>query len=722
MNVPNYRNVRIRTYLDRTDLTELTDSDDALIIDTDGWRLGILPATVTPIELTDRVLGGSISLGDVSSAGTGNTGVDAVVATLTLELDGSDPNLAPLSDSPLNADSELLRPYQPVRVVATVDGVDTLLFAGYLGDEIRSNASVGRNSITISARDLAKPLQDMFIDEFPVLAEGAPVGIVSVLAELLDLIPPHLRPTLAVEGSPSFEVAEPYRPQRCTVWDAMQQLVAQTGWHLGVRGGSLVLLDPPRDKLTADWAVDEDDVFADTLGISDSDVRNVVTVVWSDADRERRTTVARDQWSIDNITGGIERASVIELDDTSQIDTETEAQTLADRFLHDMSREFAATQLTLPFMPDLRLFDTIWIRHERFTATPRISGIVSIRHDFRPGQARTLAIGTGQVIGRRRAWLDGEPRPGSPNDPRGPHQALLPAPLVTVTDGNPGIVVRVDERRGVDAQGVEIHWSLVNGFTPSDATLKGRGGQEVWTFATTDVSAPDYIVPGVTHYVRVRAYDSQDIGGQWTPQMAVIPSKVDPAAIILDSDVEVNGNLDIYGRDGNTGTLRFYDPGPPEVLKLAIGNVGGLFGAPSGAIGIAGALGSGAWFQGAPRVVMAGAFASSPSFTVAGNSNGGVTANENLLGPFSVPAGKKWIGLAVITDATITLGTSAGVVMKQMYAQVINGVGDITLIPAGGPYAYLDLTYGVTYYNTTGTNRNTSMDLRVAYVILEVDA
>lgn len=707
MNIPNDRQVKVRVYVDRTYLTDLVDSDGAALTDSDDRVLGITPLSVVPIEITDRVLRGSINLGDVSSAGTGSSGVDAVVANLTLDLDHSNPNLAPLTDSVLNAEDDVLRPYRRIRVTATVDGTTTQLFSGYLGDDIRTTATVGSSRITLTARDLSKPLQDLFLDEFPVIAATAPVGVVAVIEELLQLVPSHVRPPLIVEGSPTFEVREPYRPQNCSIWDAAQQLVAQTGWHLGARGSSLVLLDPPRAKLTADWSVDEDDVYQDDLGISDADVRNVVRVVWTDsATRERRTTEARDEWSIDNLTGGVPRLSVIALDATSQIDTETEAQALATRFIHDMAREFAATQLTLPFLPSVKLFDTIRVTHKRFTADPRLTAVVSLRHDFTPASARTVVIGTGQVIGRRRAWLAGEPRPGSPSDPRGPHAAVLPAPLVTVTDGNPGVVVRVDERRGVDAQGVEIHWSLVNGFIPDATTLKARGGQEVWTFAATDVSAPDHIIPGVVHYVRVRAFDSQNVGGEWTPQMAVVPSKVDPAAIVLDADVEVNGDIDIYGARGNSGTLKFYEPGAPPEIVLALGAVGGLFGAPPGAVGLAGGMGAGIWLRDALQVVDAGYSQFDLDF---GNPAAGTlvtrTASLNLSGAFTMPSNNRDYMVVIPGGLLCTSGQYGRVLSWNL-----QGLGDDTdpmaiaspILVEGRSYDSLDIFLNMTI-ETMGT-------------------
>lgn len=615
MNIPNHRDMRVRVYVDRHELSLLADTDGTVLVDTDEAALATLPTYRVPIEITDRVRSGRVSLGDVSAIGSERAGVDATVAVLNLTLDHGSPSLAPGADSPLNEPDELLRPYRRVRVVAEEPGDDPrTIFAGYLGDEIRSSATAGRASITLTARDLAKPLQDTFLSEFPVLAADAtpeaPRPLEDVLQELLVLVPAHLRPPLLVDSAIFFMVSEPYRPQNMSVWDAMQQLVLQAGLFLGVVGEELVLLDPPRDKITPDVTLDTDDAFSDDLGVSDTDVRNVVRVVYTDAtSRERRVVEARDQWSVENITAGIEKLSVLELDATSQIDTEPEAVALASRFISDMSREFASTQLNLPFLPGLWLFDVIEMTHEKFTSLPRVFAVHSVQHTWDQTRRRTIVAGVGQVVGKRRAWLHLEPRPGSPNDPRGPHQSVLPPPIVTVEQGNPGLILNVDHRRGVDAEWVQIHWSLVPGFIPGPASLKAEGTQEKWVFNNTDVSKPDHVIPGVPHHIRVRSVDSQGNPGRWTQEITVTPAKINPNAIVLDSDVEVHGHLTIYGpRDGggvNTGTLRFFAPGSdPDTDDpvFAVGNVGGLHGAPPGAVGAAGALGSGVWIEGAPII------------------------------------------------------------------------------------------------------------------------
>lgn len=603
MNIPNPRETSVRVFVDRYFLSYLVDTDGAALVDTDDTLLGVTPLVRTPVEVTDRVRNGRVSLGDVSAVGSSHAGVDSAVTVLSLTLDHGEPSLAPGAESPLNEPDELLRPYRPVRVLA-YDGEEppVTLFSGYLGDEIRSNASAAAATLSLTARDLAKPLQDLFISEFPIIAEGAsdanPVPVDDVLGELLALVPEHLRPQLDVLSPVTLSVREPYRPQNVSVWDAMQQVAIQSGWYLGVRGESLVFLDPPRDKVTPDVTLDTDDAFTDDLGISDTDVRNVVQVAFTDGvTRERVVVEQRDEWSIENITGGLEKRSLIELDETSQIDTLAEAQALAGAFISDMSREFASTQLTLPFLPSLWLFDVIEMTHEKFTRLPRVFAVHSVQHTFDRTRNRTVVAGVGQVIGKRRAWLNREPRPGSPSDPRGPHQSVLPAPIVSVTHGNPGIIVNVDQRRGVDAEWVQVYMSTTPGFIPSPATLVAEGDQEQWVFASTSVSDPAHFLPGVAHHIRVRSVDSKGNPGRFTAQHSITPDRIDPGLILLDGNVRVTGDVTVYG-GGNTGSFRVVRGGN-EVLKL--GNIAGKPGVPSGVVeGLWGEAGAGVFIQGLP--------------------------------------------------------------------------------------------------------------------------
>lgn len=661
MTLPNFTRPEVRVLVWRSQLSHLVDSDGVPIVDVDGGRFLLLPETPYAIDLTDRVRSGSVSLGDVSAIGSSRAGVDATVAVLNLTLDLGDPSLAPGVKSVLNEPDELLRPYRMISVEARAGEHEEwrTIFAGYLGDEVRTNVTASSGTISLSARDLAKPLQDTFLAEFPVIAadaETAPVPVEDALTELIALVPANVRPPLAFpSGLSGFMIREPYQPQNCSVWDAMQQLALQVGWYLGVMGSELVFMDPPRGKETADLTLSADDVFIDDLGVSDTDIRNVVEVVWTDKTTlERRVTEARDQWSIDNLTGGVEKRSVLELDATSQIDTQTEAETLAARFIADMAREFASSQVTLPFTPSIGLFTTIALLNPRVDQAARFFAVHSVKHTWDRRALRTVIAGVGQVIGKRRAWLAAEPRPGSRNDPRGPHQSVLPPPIVTVEPASPGFTVTIEPNRGVDAVRSEIHWSLVNGFIPGPSTLKAEGNQERWTFNNTDAGAVDFVQPGLVHYVRVRSIDSQGNPGRFTTQRAVTPGSVEGAWIEIDNNTRFSGAVEITNAERTTGALSVKTSAGVEVARL--GNISGKPGVPAGAqFGLWGALGAGVYIEGVPRIVYvrneawAWSLISIPSSVPAGHvwSFDHRYTERNLPAGITVPEGYRLQALAI---------------------------------------------------------------------------
>src|SRR5690625_4916832 len=263
------------------------------------------------VDITSRFRSITINTGDVSSIGTGSLGSDAVVSTLSMDLDtGNQPNapsLVPGAISPLNEPRPLLRPYRRITITAGAPGEQQFpLFAGYLGDDVRISQAVQSGSLSVTARDIAKPLQDTFLETFPVLG-GAPAPIPSVMQRLLNLLPPERRPDLVVPVPPGIALDSTVQPVETTVWDVMQQLVNRIGGYLGARGNDLVLLDPPPGPALADRMVDADDFYSVEHTISDTDVRNRVTIHYSPSGSVTHT----DNDSVNDITDGIIKHIII---------------------------------------------------------------------------------------------------------------------------------------------------------------------------------------------------------------------------------------------------------------------------------------------------------------------------------------------------------------------------------------------------------------------------
>lgn len=587
-----------------------------------------------PQDLTGYLGRARVNLGDVSITGTGASGGDGVAAsgdfTLLNDRPGGEP-LHPSAVSSWNRPNPLLSPNRRLTldVRATPEGQQpgswVTIFDGLLDSvRVRDNAS----RVEVRARDWAKVMQATMM---PGDRQYGTVGgerFDNVIQQMLtDYIPNA--PTLTVVGTPNFFV-EPYTPAFGSVWDAAQELVTQVGWYLGMRRGPdgqyrLTLMDPPRSKTTADFVYTGDDVITADVDRSDRDVRNAFLVRYVDAATREPTQYPLagpfvNQESVDAL-GGLQKLMVIDLGSTSQIGSAAEAQTLVERANHDLSSLFEGTQVTLPITPELNLFDTVAVEVEQI-GNRQLFAVDSLQHEVSipasGGNAtfRTVISGLSRVVGKRHQWLDLEVRPGSPNDVQGAHQVRLPPPIVSLTQGVPGFVVIVDggpSARGVRAVGVEVHWSTTNNFNPGPSTLRARGSEERFEFTN--------VTPGTRYYVRARSFDERGNFGAFSAQLSVVAARVEGEWLILDENVEIRGDFKVSGEnveidgdttfrgnitvqgDGNTGTLLFKQ-GASELL--ALGNVSGKFGAPSGAVGIAGKLGTGAWFEGAVTFLTAG--------------------------------------------------------------------------------------------------------------------
>lgn len=494
---------------------------------------------IDAVDVTSRVLSIEFGQGDVSSVGTGNMGVDAVVGTARLQL-MNDPELAPL-----------LHDYAVLRVFASDEAIGALIpmqwsdgtpklwsdgtqvyaarregmgdgtgqWIGYLGDDF----SIRDGVISVTARDLAKLLQDTQVDNITVFGSEAGEPMESVIQAVMSHHLGQDAPVLFCPVSPGALVGE-FQPVNESVWDTIQSLVTRIGWFLGwmhIDGQlRLTLYEPPKNtpppySLSIDW----NDMLDETFGTSTRDVRNSVTVEYIDAETglvERVNAV--DVSSIENITGGVRKQSFISFDNNSGIDTEVEAARMANAFLADLSRVVVNTQHVLPFVPDVGLFTRLTALNPARSGEVQELSVNSVRHAItmtRTGwDARTTVLASGQVIGGHNRWLEREPRPGSPGD-TGDHITQLRAPVLTAEPAAGAIVVNSDGLKGLGAVGMELHASTVPGFTPGSGSLIHRGTDTRW------------IIPGeagTTLYVRARELDNRDGTGPWSNEANATPA------------------------------------------------------------------------------------------------------------------------------------------------------------------------------------------------------
>jgi microcystin-dependent protein len=366
-------------------------------------------------DLSQYLSQAEVELGDVSSVGTGSSGVDGRVRTLRFTLKRSVDSFSPRDKTSFwnildGAYSPLLWPNRRVRLDVIVDGIQTRLFEGLLGDSITADGSC-------ECRDLAKALQDCYIETKRVYGseEGVPAEVViqQILADNLGAA----QVALYCPVSPGFTVL-PYELDYMSVWDAIQQVAQQFGWFIGYRPyGSefkLTLMEPPRDKVTADYILDHnDDIYVQELEINDADVRNAVVVTYRNSvTGERDTIILEDN---DSIADFGRRAMQMEEADTSLIDTAEEAERFAQAALSDLKDLPAVSRIDIPLYPAMDVFAGLVISNPRVSSTLDFYAVNSVRHvlDFAGGKLRTEVIAGGKVVGGHAIWLGKETRPGA---------------------------------------------------------------------------------------------------------------------------------------------------------------------------------------------------------------------------------------------------------------------------------------------------------------------
>lgn len=301
------------------------------------------------------------------------------------------------------------------------------IFEGYISEYTCTN-----NQITVTAKDLAKLLQDRFILSNEIRAyttaytdniyyvtdpvtstvyeNGIPLEtfIQNCLDDLgLDLI-------LYTPVSPLYTVLPKVEQwEYKTAWDLVQQFANNIGWSVTAKYYSpldefrLTLIEVPRTKSTADYALTaDDDIYVEELTVSGNSIRNSVVVGYIDSNDnniKKYCTAQEDSTSI-SVYG--KRPVIIEEENTNGIDTNAEAVAMAQAILADCKDLQANVSIEMPFFPDLDLFSTVSVDNYKLSSTLDLVGVQSVQHTIsaQNKQFRTSIMGCQKVIGGRQKW------------------------------------------------------------------------------------------------------------------------------------------------------------------------------------------------------------------------------------------------------------------------------------------------------------------------------
>jgi hypothetical protein len=348
--------------------------------------------------------------------------------------------------------------------------------------------------------------------------------------------------TLYTPVSPSWALGR-YIQKGEPVADALAVLARQLGWEWrykwlssgpGTGAWRLWFWSPDRAATVPVWS------FAagtyrqlGELRTSIEDVRNAIEVVYFDradldaaGNPKRKTVLVSDATSI---TAHGRRFMRVAEGATSNINTSSEATTLAGRALADLKDKPLGVALEVDLHPGLELGDLVALpANQVHFSAQQTAAVQSLTHTVNATTASTKLVLRGKPSTSTRVWLSMEQRPGiAPTSPfSGPS---APSNLAAVATAS-GFRLRFDPPTvGPGAAGYELHVSTTNGFTPSSST-------RVDTADATEFTRND-LTPGTTYYLRVVPRDAKGNRGTASSQVTVTPRYVEPRA--LQPDVSV---------------------------------------------------------------------------------------------------------------------------------------------------------------------------------------
>jgi hypothetical protein len=339
---------------------------------------------------------------------------------------GSDQMAPLLGSSTVNTSGPVLRPGAVVKLetACVAPGASPAVgdwkevFLGLIDDV---DSASDPDGIVLSCRDfwcIALDMWNMGNNTFGA-AGGQPMA-----DTILDILQAESRfpgVTITVVGTPTFQV-EPYPTDPASKLEQMRLVAQQPGWDLRGRytsGGEwqLTLYEPDRALATVHATFTPSEYLAIPRAVqSRADVRNYVTVAYPP---DYALVVAEDTTSQGLYTYLPMRLAE---DSQSNIDTETEAQALADAILSDLKDPPLDLDLqTLYFWPvELNDVHTYAANGVVFD-TDQTLAVFAYQHVLEGGHGTTTFTTKGRPVTQYRRWVAQEgPRRMthvSPNDP-----------------------------------------------------------------------------------------------------------------------------------------------------------------------------------------------------------------------------------------------------------------------------------------------------------------
>lgn len=321
------------------------------------------------------------------------------------------------------ANGALLLPYKQIRIklaVAPVDSVPAasnyvLAFTGRINE-----VAVNVDSIRLTCRDQCGELADLFVEATKKTYAQGTADVEDVIQDILDdwgggvdLWSPTgtIGTKFQVADSPGW-VMRPFVAQRLSVLDSIRRLVDMIGWDLRIRylanasDRVLVLSEPDRAMAAADVTFTMGALTRFSASMSLASIRNVVRVGYYKGQLASQSRYVDGNTTEGTTSEGYYGRRYMELaeDVSSEIDSSTEAQAMADAIEKDLALPEIVAQITTRLYPHIELQDGVGITGDNvLVSNQTILGVDSITHTVNLQGAYTSLTLRGRPASHR-AW------------------------------------------------------------------------------------------------------------------------------------------------------------------------------------------------------------------------------------------------------------------------------------------------------------------------------
>ena len=295
---------------------------------------------------------------------------------------------------------QLVSLYKKVRVYLAVTPIDTqpessdwqLQFRGYI-DSIELSV----NGLSLTCKNEMGYLADTWIErQIDYGSTGGTVLVEDVIQAIVTLWCGSFMGGQAtlysvngtggtpfnVSDSPGWAITA-YPQQEMSVMDAVVRLADQIGymlrfsWQTSTADFKLMLKEPSRSSPSSQRTFAASELLEFHASMSLADIRNVVTVKYSDKSDRRQYRSDEDAASI-ALYG--RRVMVLAEEQGSQIDTSTEAEALRDAILSDLSTPEYTASVRIPLFISAELGDYYTLTGDGIMFDTMSVGVKSISH------------------------------------------------------------------------------------------------------------------------------------------------------------------------------------------------------------------------------------------------------------------------------------------------------------------------------------------------------